>query len=525
MNSLLFLLLTYSGLAGGLFAFKKSVEKLYPPNIALPTPAYSMRDGIDFEPVDINVAMGHYFMSIAGAAPIVAAIQGMMWGWLPATLYLLLAVTFLGAPSEYMQLMFSIRNKAGALGTVCRQKIGMSSGTYINIIMLFVCALTFAVMGNLFTTSLANTPTAAVPTLSLIPIAVLFGFLRNRVKLSSLLATVISLLLWAGTIILGLDVPIVLSATGWAWVITIYVVVACFVPVHWLLAPRDYLNSFILVIGLLVGTVAVFVGRPDFSMPAFTSWETARGYLYPGIIATIGCGAINGMHAIISMGTTPKMVKNEKDSYWITAIGTRGETIIGFLSIALIASAYGLEDFLGKAVAAPGPAFTQALGNAYTNLGFSESVGMVFGTLIITGFIITTIDSYARTGRIILKELTQDTKAKIFANPVVGSFVVTAIGLFLLLSTPFGELWSGFALIAIQLTIYCYSLALLKRIEDKEKFNGHFTAWVIVPGAFMTLTTCIALVMYFVRYMWELRLWASCVSSHLCSALKNSAES
>jgi len=504
LNALYFTLVTYTLLVVGTIGCKKWVEKIYPPDVNMVTPAISMRDGLDFEPLDLNVALGHYFMTIAGAAPIVAAILGMMWGWLPATIYLVFAVTFLGSPSEFTTLMFSLRNKAASLGTVCRDKIGEATGTYISIILFFVCTLTYAVMGSLLCATLAKIPTAGIPTISIILVSVLFGFLRYKTKLGLTLSTVIALAIWTATIVLGIKYPLVLTENQWSIGVAIYVLIACFTPIQWLLAPRDYLNSFILVVGLALGSVALLVGHPTFNIPAFTSFETARGYLYPGIIATIGCGAINGMHAIVSMGTTPKQLKNEKEAYWITAIGTRGETVIGLMSIALIASFYNYDGFLTSVVSNPGPTFSMALGKTFSYIGISEQTGLVIGALTLTGFIITTVDGYARTGRLILGELVKKTPAeKFLGNPYIGSFMVVLIGLYLLYSSPFGELWSGFSLIAIQLTIYAYSLAILRRIEEKKAFDGHFILWVVLPGIFMLVTTIVAMVMFLVKYLNE----------------------
>ncbi|HHY37464.1 MAG TPA: carbon starvation protein A, partial [Clostridia bacterium] len=511
-NALTYVVTTYFLLVGGIFAFKRSTEGIIPPDPSRVTPAYKLRDGIDYEPLDTPVALGHYFMSIAGASPIIAAVLGMIWGWLPATVYLILAVTFLGTPNEYMHLLISMRNEAKSLGEVVQKKIGQLSGTYLSVILLFVSCLTYAVMMATMAATMASIPTTGLPTLLLIPIAMGFGYLRRVLKMNLAIATVIALAAWGISIWLGIAYPIKLSVQGWGISLGIYVCAASFLPVWLLLAPRDYLNSFILIVGLFLGSLALIVGGPKFVFPTFTSWTSPiRGSLYPAIIATIGCGAINGMHAIISMGTTPKQVKSEKDAYWIVSIGTRGETVIALLSIALVAAFYDYGGYGAEVVKNPGPVFSKSLGAALTYLGFSSGVGATIGGLTLTGFVITTIDSYVRAGRLVLGELTSRSNTiRWMGIPVVGSILVTGTGILLMLYAPFGQLWSGFSLIAIQLTMYGYILVYLTRLEEGKPLDSHFYRWVAVPGIFLVVTTITGLGYFLVRYM-SVGQWIPCV--------------
>lgn len=509
MNPLIFLGIGYMILIGGHHSLKGPVQSLAPPKPDDPTPAYTYNDGIDYVPSDRQVVLGHYFMSIAGLSPVLSAIAGMHWGWLPVLIWMLVGVHWLGAFTEYMHLIISVRNKAKNIGSVVVDKIGKATGTYLNIILIFFCVLTYAIFAHTISTTLEDTPTAVIPTLVLIPLAILFGYMRFKMGAPLTLSSLVFVVIWGFFIYLGQIVPILLPWTTWLVVFAAYTFFACSLPVWVLLQPRDYLNTAILVVGIAVGTLALFVGLPSFEMPAFAGWETPQGVLYPSIFLTVTCGAVAATHALISMGTTSKQVSNEKDSYWITSLGTKGETVIALVAIALVASFYTYDGFIADVATAPGPAFSSAYAEAVTFIGLPAGVGAAFGALILSAFVMTTMDSYARAGRYLLEEVSRDfptLKQFKLDNHWVTGFLIAVAGYFVAMFTPFMAMWAGFVAMNLFVIVYSYMMITVYLGEQGNPIDARLIFWVVIPGVFMTVTTIYALVyhtyLYYVGAEW-----------------------
>ncbi|MEW6661907.1 MAG: carbon starvation protein A [Bacillota bacterium] len=503
MNPLLWLVGSYAILIGGHYMARRPIEALWPPDPNRTTPAAEINSG-DFSPTPPAIVLGHYYMSIAGLSPVLSAIAGLYWGWLPALVWMLVAVIFLGATTEYITMMGSLRNKGSTFGEITSLTVGKASGIYLTIMLWFLGVLVFSIFSVTMSNTLIATPMATIPTLALTFIAVGFGYIRRTKGVALLPSTLIALAIWSVFIYIGIQNPVKFSFNTWMTILIIYTLIAAYFPIWLVLAPRDYLNAGVLVAGLAIASIALIIGNPKFSMPMWVGWETARGVLYPALFATITCGAINCAHSLITAGTASRMLDNEKNAYPIVSAGTKGETVMALVAIALIASAHDYQAFTSTVVKNIGGAFSSAFGNAMTYLGLSPEIGAVFGALTLTGFIITTMDTYARAGRYCLEELARSVpvcKALRFDIPAVSTLVTVGVGVLIALKTPFMQIWSAYALLSLTFAIYPYSIAIVNRVKEGKPFDGHFVGWVVVPGAFMALTGAVALLYFINRFI------------------------
>ncbi len=521
MNPLIFLGGGYLLLLIGHHVLKTPTQSLHPPDPDRETPALAYRDDVDYVPSDRSIALGHYYMSIAGLSPVLSAIAGMQWGWLPVLIWMLVGVHWLGGFTEYMHILISMRHKAKNLGSVVVEKVGTATGTYLNLILIFFCILVYAIFAFTISTTLEATPTAVIPTLSLIPLAMVFGYLRYIKGTNLALTSLIFVILWAAFIALGQNVPVPWSWEYWLIAFVGYTFFATGLPVWSLLQPRDFLNTAILVIGLVVGTIALIVGMPSFTMPAYVGWDSPAGWLYPGIFIMVTCGAVAATHALISMGTTSKQVQSEGDTYWIASIGTKGETVIALMAICLVATYYGYDQFVAEVVPDPGPAFTAAYAHAVQFIGLPPLIGATFGALILSAFVMTTMDSYARAGRYLLQEMAEEfpgLKTLQVHRVWPSTFAIAFIGWFIATFTDFSAMWAGYVAMNLFVIVYSYMMITLYTAEQEKPIDGKFIFWIAIPGGFMTITTVVALVYYLYRYVIDAQ-WYGLVILSLCLIL------
>ncbi|TDR41618.1 carbon starvation protein CstA [Tahibacter aquaticus] len=315
------------------------------------TPALRRNDGLDFVPTDRWVLYGHHFAAIAGAGPLVGPVLAAQMGYLPGTLWILAGVVFAGAVQDMVILFCSTRRDGRSLGDMIRAELGNTAGSVAMLGILAIMIILLAVLGLVVVKALAESPWGTFTVAATIPIAMFMGVYMRWLRPGRILeASLIGLVLLFVSIWLG---GVVAHDPEWAaafhfdgrqlaWMMIAYGFIASVLPVWFLLAPRDYLSTF-LKIGTIVGlAIAILWVRPDLQMPAVTkfidgSGPVWSGGLFPFLFITIACGAVSGFHALISSGTTPKMIASESD---IRLIGYGGMLMEAFVAImALIAAA------------------------------------------------------------------------------------------------------------------------------------------------------------------------------------------
>ncbi len=314
------------------------------------TPAQRRNDGLDYVPTERSVLFGHHFAAIAGAGPLVGPVLAAQMGYLPGALWILAGAIFAGAVQDFVILFLSTRRDARSLGDMVRSEIGPAAGWVAMVGTLAIMVILLAVLALIVVKALAVSPWGSFTVAATLPIAVLMGvclrYLRpGRVLEVSAVGFVLLLLsVWLGGVVAadpGWARAFTFSAVQLAWMLIAYGFVASVLPVWLLLAPRDYLSTFLKIGTIALLALAIVLVRPELKLPAVTrfidgSGPVFSGSLFPFLFITIACGAVSGFHALVSSGTTPKMLDNERNA---RLIGYGGMLTEGFVAImALIAA-------------------------------------------------------------------------------------------------------------------------------------------------------------------------------------------
>ncbi|MCO6551594.1 MAG: carbon starvation protein A [Gilliamella sp.] len=295
------------------------------------TPAVINNDGLNYVPTNKYVLFGHHFAAIAGAGPLVGPVLAAQVGYLPGTLWLLAGVVFAGAVQDFMVLFLSSRRNGSSLGEMIKEEMGPIPGTIALFGCFLIMLIILAVLALIVVKALAESPWGVFTVCSTVPIALFMGiymrFIRpGRVAEVSVIGIVLLVLsIWFGGVIAHdpyWGPALTFKATTITYVLVGYALVSAMLPVWLILAPRDYLATF-LKIGVIVGlAIGIVILNPDLKMPAVTQYVDGtgpvwKGALFPFLFITIACGAVSGFHALISSGTTPKLLANENDARFI----------------------------------------------------------------------------------------------------------------------------------------------------------------------------------------------------------------
>ncbi|HEX5754007.1 MAG TPA: carbon starvation CstA family protein [Archangium sp.] len=428
------------------------------------TPAQLRNDGLDYVPTDKWVLFGHHFAAIAGAGPLVGPVLAAQMGYLPGTMWILFGVVVAGAVQDFMILFLSIRRDGKSLGDMVRLELGPAAGVVAMIGVLMIMMIILAVLALVVVKALTDSPWGTFTVAMTIPIALLMGvylrYLRpGRVLEVSILGFVLLMLsIWLGGRVA--DAPSVaplftFGSKPLAWMLIAYGFCASVLPVWLLLAPRDYLSTFLKIGTILLLAVGIVLAAPELRMPAVTRFidgtgPVFSGNVFPFLFITIACGAVSGWHSLISSGTTPKMLANEGESLMVGygamlmesfvammaliaasvldpgvyfsmnsppgLIGTTVEQAARTISewgfvitpdvLSMTAREIGESSILSRAGGAP----TLAVGMAQILHGLVGGAGMMafwyhYAILFEALFILTTVDAGTRVGRFMIQEL------------------------------------------------------------------------------------------------------------------------
>jgi len=303
-------------------------QKVVSLSAARTTPAHRRNDGLDYVPTQRVVLFGHHFAAIAGAGPLVGPVLAAQMGYLPGTLWILGGAVLAGAVQDFLVLVFSTRRDGRSLGEMIRGEVGEFAGTVASIGVLSIMVILLAVLGLIVVKALAHSPWGVFTLCATVPIALLMGvYLRFFRPQGILEISVVGIGLLLGAIWLGgvasgdpdWAARFTLSGPQLAWGLIFYGFIASVLPVWLLLAPRDYLSTFLKIGTIAALAVGILIVHPMLHMPAITrfidgSGPVFAGQLFPFLFITIACGSVSGFHALVSSGTTPKLLDNELDA-------------------------------------------------------------------------------------------------------------------------------------------------------------------------------------------------------------------
>jgi carbon starvation protein len=523
------------------------------------TPAYRHNDGLDYVPTNPYVLYGHHFAAIAGAGPLVGPVLAAQMGYLPGTLWIIVGVVFAGAVQDMIVLFLSTRRDGRSLGDMIRSEMGAVAGTVAGIGILLICVIILAVLALVVVNALKASPWGTFTVACTIPIAIIMG-IYGRVLRPGRIGemSVIGLVLLIAALLYGRTVAetpsmahyFTFSGPALALLIIGYGFTASVLPVWFLLAPRDYLSTFLKVGTVALLAIGVLIAHPQLQMPAITKFIDGTGpvwagSVFPFLFITIACGAVSGFHALVSSGTTPKMIEKETQ---IAAIGYGGMLTESFVAIMAV---------IGASVIHPGVYFAMNSGagligttaahaaDVITSWGFTVTpdmlnqiahdvgettilsrtggaptlaVGMAtifssflggralmgvwyhFAILFEALFILTTVDAGTRVCRFMIQDLVghgiptfKDTRA--WGNNVIGSALACAMWGYLLyagVTDPYGGIWTMWPLFGATNQMLA-AIALMLCTVVLFKMKRERWAWVtVVPTLWLVICTLTA---------------------------------
>ena len=318
------------------------------------TPAVLNNDGLDYVPTNKHILFGHHFAAIAGAGPLVGPVLAAQMGYLPGTLWLIAGVVLAGAVQDFMVLFMSTRRNGRSLGDMVREEMGRIPGTIALFGCFLIMIIILAVLALIVVKALAESPWGIFTVMATIPIAMFMGIYMRYIRPGRIgEISVIGVLLLLGSIWLGGQIaadPVWAKAFSFTgvqitWMLIGYGFVAAVLPVWLILAPRDYLSTFLKIGTIIALAIGILVTMPELKMPALTQFVDGtgpvwKGGLFPFLFITIACGAVSGFHALISSGTTPKLLDNETNARYI---GYGGMLMESFVAIMAMVAASVIE--------------------------------------------------------------------------------------------------------------------------------------------------------------------------------------
>ena len=419
MSAILLLVLGLGGMAAGYFVYSRFIaEKIYKLDPDFRTPAHEFEDGVDFVPTNRFVLWGHHFTSVAGAAPIVGPAIAVIWGWLPAFLWVVLGTIFFAGVHDSGAIWASVRNRAKSVGSLTGEVVGGRARSVFMIVIFLVLLMVNAVFGVVIAKLLINNPGAVVPVWGAIAVALVIGQLIYRRKIGLGLVSVVGVAALYALIYLGPSVPVTLpeSTAGlsanalWILILFGYAAIASLLPVWVLLQPRDYINGLQLFVGLILLYGAVIIASPTVVAPMI-NFGVPEGTpsMLPLLFVTIACGAISGFHGLVASGTTSKQLDKETDARFVGYFGAVGEGALalaaiiaataGFASLADWQAVYTSFGQGSLTAFVDGGAFILAAGT-----GMEVTVAATLLTVMAALFAGTTMDTGLRLQRYIFQE-------------------------------------------------------------------------------------------------------------------------
>ena len=468
------------------------------------TPSHTDYDGVDKVPTKTAVLLGHHFSSIAGAGPIVGPIiAAAAFGWVPAILWVVIGSIFIGGVHDFSALVASIRHKAKSIAEIAKEYMTPLSYKLFLVFIWLAMVYILIVFVDLTSSTFVSHGEVATSSTFFIFLAIIFGLVLYRLKVSLVWASTIFVPLIFIGVWIGHEFPLESSSLpgifqsnpGRAWnlILIIYAFIAAISPVWVLLQPRDYLSSFLLYASLIGAFIGIIFGGFDFQYPAFTTWsDIDSGTLFPILFITIACGACSGFHSIVASGTTSKQLNCETDARKIGYGAMLIEGLVAVIALFTVAMLVKNDDLVHQA---PLVVFGTGMGNFLSILGIPFEVGLSFGILAVSTFLLTTLDTSTRLARYILEELFNITDSSSRYLSTLATLVIPVIFTFVTLYDSQGNAipaWKAVWPVFGSTNQLLAGLALLV-VFVWQKRKGKKTTFIVIPMVFMLGMTLWAL--------------------------------
>lgn len=491
-------------------------------------PSVAMEDGVDYVPTKKEVIFGHHFTSIAGTGPIVGPAIAIIWGWVPALIWVFFGSIFMGAVHDFGALIISMRNQGKSIADYTSKYVNARTRFFFFLIVFLELWIVIAVFGLVIAVVFSMYPTSVLPVWCEVAIALYLGHAIYKQGKSIITWSIIAVVLMYVTVFIGAVLPITMPTiagippTGvWTIVLLIYAFIASTLPVTTLLQPRDFINSHQLMIVMVLLMIGVFFSAffADLSIvaPAVQMSPAEAPPMWPFLFITIACGAISGFHSLVSSGTSAKQVRYETDSLFVgygsmlmegalatlviiavaAGIGMgyvtkSGETLVGVAAWTTHYSSWAAAAGLGSKVAA----FVDGSANMLAAFGIPASIAVVIMGVFVASFAGTTLDTATRIQRYILSELFDSVKLTALTGKYVTTFLAVGTALLLAFATgPSGNgalrLWPLFG--AVNQTLAGLALIIITvYLKDRGGVK-----WLIsgIPALFMMVMTIWALIL------------------------------
>ena len=516
MNGLLLLGLSALILVVAYLFYGRYLVKTWGIDPKATTPAVAKEDGTDFVPTNKWSVFAHQFSSIAGAGPVTGPVMAMMFGWLPAFLWVIVGGVFFGAVQDFGALYASVKTEGKSMGQIIEKYIGRKGK---KLFFLFCWIFTLIVIAA-FADMVAGTfngisadgaklaPNASAASISILYVfvAMAFGLFLKKVKLEGLPKVILGIALIIAMLALGIMFPVYATKTTWIYVVFVYIFFASVTPMWLLKTPRDYLTTFLFIGMIVAAVIGVFVSNPTITTPAFAGFKSASGsYIFPTLFVTIACGAVSGFQSLVSSETSSKLVENEKDMLQVGYGSMLLESLLAILVIVIVGALPNLKasgvldstlaNMALADTATPFTKFSAGVTGLVAQLGLPQSWGLCIMTMFVSALALTSLDAVARISRMSFQEFFEVEEGqepsglvKVLTNKYVSTIISLVCG-YLLSLGGYVNIWPLFGsanqLLAAMVLI---SLAVFLKVTGRKGFM------LYIPMVLMFIVTMTALV-------------------------------
>lgn len=516
MNGLLLLGLSTLILVVAYLFYGRYLVKTWGIDSKATTPAVAKEDGTDFVPTNKWSVFAHQFSSIAGAGPVTGPVMAMMFGWLPAFLWVIVGGVFFGAVQDFGALYASVKTEGKSMGQIIEKYIGRKGK---KLFFLFCWIFTLIVIAA-FADMVAGTfngisadgaklaPNASAASISILYVfvAMAFGLFLKKVKLEGLPKVILGIALIIAMLALGIMFPVYATKTTWIYIVFVYIFFASVTPMWLLKTPRDYLTTFLFIGMIVAAVIGVFVSNPTITTPAFVGFKSASGsYIFPTLFVTIACGAVSGFHSLVSSETSSKLVENEKDMLQVGYGSMLLESLLAILVIVIVGALPNLKasgvldstlaNMALADTATPFTKFSAGVTGLVAQLGLPQSWGLCIMTMFVSALALTSLDAVARISRMSFQEFFEVEEGqepsdlvKVLTNKYVSTIISLVCG-YLLSLGGYVNIWPLFGsanqLLAAMVLI---SLAVFLKVTGRKGFM------LYIPMVLMFIVTMTALV-------------------------------